>query len=165
MYNNFLPIICKIENGIIHNVVDILLNKFDNIKKVLIVSDDYIYKTYGNIVHQKINENNIESKLIIVQNSDYETAQSIGETALELDVDSIISIGGGKVQDVCKFASFISKKNLFSVPTTLANDGLCSPIAVLRMKNGYTKSIGTKLPLALFIDIDIIKDAPINLIK
>ncbi len=165
MYNNFLPVICKIENGIIYNVVDILLSKFNEIKKVLLVSDDYIYKTYGNIVHKKLDENNIESKLILIQNSDFTVAQSIGEQALELDVDSIIGIGGGKVQDVCKFASFVSKKNLFSVPTTLANDGLCSPIAVLKMKNGFTKSIGTKLPLALFIDIDIIKDAPIELIK
>ena len=165
MQDILFPTICKIENNLIQNVVDIITKKFDNIKKVLIISDEYVYKIYGNIPHKKFIEKQIENKLILIEDSTFENAQLIGEEALEGDYDSIVGIGGGKVQDVCKFASSISKKNFFSVPTTLANDGVCSPIAVLRMKNGYTKSIGTKLPLALFIDISIIKSSPVELIK
>lgn len=161
----FLPIICKIEKGIIHNVIDIIIKKVENVKKVLIVCDKNLYEKYGIIVHQDTRKMKIESSLILIEDSSFENAQLIGEKALEEDYDSIIGIGGGKVQDVCKYASFASKKNFFSIPTTLANDGVCSPIAVLKMKNGFTKSIGTKLPSALFIDIAIIKEAPIKLVK
>ena len=161
----FLPIICKIEKGIIHNVIDIIIKKVENVKKVLIVCDKNLYEKYGIIVHEDTRKMKIESSLILIEDSSFENAQLIGEKALEEDYDSIIGIGGGKVQDVCKYASFASKKNFFSIPTTLANDGVCSPIAVLKMKNGFTKSIGTKLPSALFIDIAIIKEAPIKLVK
>lgn len=161
----FLPLICKIESDLLKNVVEIIMEKFCNTKKILIVSDDYVYKTYGNIIHKELQTRKIDCKLVLIQDSTFENARLIGEEALEGDYDSIIGIGGGKVQDVCKFASFISKKKFFSIPTTLANDGVCSPIAVLKMKNGYTKSIGTKLPIAIFIDISIIKNSPLSLIK
>ena len=163
--NDLLPVVCKIEKDLFNRIVEIILKKFEDTKKILIVSDEYIYKTYGNIIKENFNKNKIHNEVILINNSSLENAQLIGEKALECDYDSIIGIGGGKVQDVCKYASFSSKKRFFSVPTTLANDGVCSPIAVLKMKNGYTKSIGTKLPIALFIDISIIKDAPIQLIK
>ncbi len=165
MHSDFLPLICKIEDGIVENVDEIILEKFKNIKKILIVSDEYIFKNYGIKVYEKLKEKNIEVEEKIISDSTFGEAQSIGEHLLIKDYDSLLGIGGGKVQDVCKFASFISKKNFFSVPTTLANDGLCSPIAVLKMKNGFTKSIGTKLPVAIFVDTNIIMNSPIELMK
>ena len=165
MYNNFLPLVCKIEDGLIGNVADIILGKFDNVKKVLIASDEFIFKTYGYIVYDSIKNNGVEVNKIMINDSTFEMAQIIGEELLSGDYDSLIGIGGGKIQDTCKFASFMSKKNFFSIPTTLANDGLCSPIAVLKMKDGFTKSIGTKLPLALFIDTNIVANSPIELRK
>ena len=46
--------------------------------------------------------------------------------------DIIIAIGGGKVLDMAKRFSLLKKINHISIPTVISNDGLISPIAVLK---------------------------------
>ncbi len=164
MNNYNLPVLCRIEKNLLNNVAEELTSRFHN-HKFIIVSDEFIYKKYASIIEKQLNEKKIENKVILVDSASYQNALKIGEKAIEEDYDSIIGIGGGKVNDTCKYASFISKKDFFSIPTTIANDGVCSPIAVLKMEDNFTKSIGTKLPTALFVDIDIILDSPMELIK
>ena len=41
--------------------------------------------------------------------------------------DAIIGFGGGKALDVAKYIGFLSRLPYLSVPTSLSNDGFCSP--------------------------------------
>ena len=47
----------------------------------------------------------------------------------------------------------------------MANDGLCSPISVLMMEDGFTKSIGSKMPNDIYVDLDIVRESPEHLLK
>ena len=53
MYD-LLPVLCKIEKGLLKNIVNIIFKKFDKIEKILIVSDENVYKMYGNIIYNDI---------------------------------------------------------------------------------------------------------------
>jgi len=69
------------------------------------------------------------------------------------------------VLDVCKYSAHISKIPYLAIPTTAANDGLVSPIAVLKRQDGKPKSLGASMPTMVIIDTDIIAKGPIQNIK
>ena len=48
---------------------------------------------------------------------------------------------------------------MISVPTLLSNDGIASPISILRINNDY-KSLGTTMPVAVIVDTEIIRNSP-----
>ena len=74
---------------------------------------------------------------------------SVAERVIATDIDCIVGMGGGRVLDVCKYASYISKRPLLSIATTMANDGIASPIAVLMRKDKKPKSLGCAMPSML----------------
>ena len=43
------------------------------------------------------------------------------------NADSIIGFGGGKALDVAKYIAFLCRLPYLSMPTSLSNDGFCSP--------------------------------------
>ena len=132
--------------------------------KILYVSDPVVDSLYGKTVKEQI----LEAGIIKEETVDYNTisyAMSVAERVIATDVDCIVGMGGGKVLDVCKYASYISKKPLLSIPTTMANDGIASPIAVLKRKDNKPKSLGCATPSMLLIDTELILNGPIELIK
>ncbi len=75
-----------------------------------------------------------------------------------------IAVGGGKVIDVTKAASYDNNINFISVPTTCSNDGVASQMASLT--NGSTReSIVTHPPFSVIVDFEIILNCPYNLIR
>ncbi len=74
-----------------------------------------------------------------------------------------IGIGGGKILDTVKLASGELNKPFISIPSTISNDGIFSPVSVL-VDNKEVKSIITNPPEILIIDFDIILKSPKELI-
>ena len=55
-------------------------------------------------------------------------------------IDAIIGLGGGKALDSAKYVAFLTGIPYVAVPTSLSNDGLCSPQASLTVE-GRRKSL------------------------
>jgi len=68
----------------------------------------------------------------------------------------IMGLGGGKVLDRAKYLAFSQEANFISVPTLIAHDGICSPVAVIE-----NKSLGAVMPHALFVPLFVINSSPI----
>jgi glycerol-1-phosphate dehydrogenase [NAD(P)+] len=92
-------------------------------------------------------------------------AMKLAERAIAEDIDCFVGLGGGKVLDVCKYAAYVSKKPYLAIPTTAANDGIASPIAVLKREDGKPKSLGAAVPAMVVIDTEVIAKGPIQNIK
>ncbi|OGI14397.1 MAG: hypothetical protein A3I68_09040 [Candidatus Melainabacteria bacterium RIFCSPLOWO2_02_FULL_35_15] len=73
------------------------------------------------------------------------------------DFDLIIGIGGGKVIDTAKYAAHINNIPCVSIPTSISNDGICSPIAVLKEKQNKHVSLGATMPVALLVPLHLIE--------
>ncbi|MFE5855509.1 iron-containing alcohol dehydrogenase family protein [Streptomyces sp. NPDC056500] len=78
--------------------------------------------------------------------------------------DAVVALGGGKIIDVTKYAAARVGLPMVSVATNLAHDGICSPVATLDNDNGRG-SYGVPTPIAMVIDLDVVREAPPRFIR
>ncbi|MHC1785560.1 MAG: iron-containing alcohol dehydrogenase family protein [Christensenellales bacterium] len=132
--------------------------------KILYVTDQIVDKLYGHIVRPQLEMvGRVKEEYI-----DYNTiafAMSVAERVIATDVNCIVGMGGGRVLDVCKYAAYIAKCPFLSIPTTMANDGIASPIAVLKRNDSKPKSLGCAMPTMLLVDTEIILNSPAQFVK
>jgi glycerol-1-phosphate dehydrogenase [NAD(P)+] len=83
-------------------------------------------------------------------------------TRLPRKASAIIGVGGGKALDVAKYVSFLARLPCYATPTSLSNDGFCSPQSSLTI-DGRRRSLAAALPHAVVLDLDVCKDAPRSL--
>jgi glycerol-1-phosphate dehydrogenase [NAD(P)+] len=67
--------------------------------------------------------------------------------------------GGGKALDVAKCVSFLGRLTYYAVPTSLSNDGFCSPQVSL-MIHGKRWAATAALPFGVVVDNAVFRDAP-----
>ena len=58
-----------------------------------------------------------------------------------------------------KGVAFLARLPYYATPTSLSNDGFCSPQSSLTVQ-GRRKSLAAALPFAVIVDLDVCKDAP-----
>ncbi|MFD0318478.1 iron-containing alcohol dehydrogenase family protein [Streptomyces flavalbus] len=78
--------------------------------------------------------------------------------------DALVGLGGGKIIDCAKFAAARVGLPLVAVPTNLAHDGLCSPVATLDNDAGRG-SYGVPNPIGVVIDLDVVRQAPVRFVR
>lgn len=74
-----------------------------------------------------------------------------------------VAVGAGTINDVVKYASFQAGRPYISVPTAPSMDGYVSPVAALLVA-GFKKTLPAAPPLAVFADLDVLSQAPFELI-
>ena len=72
--------------------------------------------------------------------------------------DALVGIGGGRTLDVAKHAASLNALPMVSVATSLAHDGLASPVASL-IEGGRKGSYGVQMPIAVVVDLDYVRRA------
>jgi glycerol-1-phosphate dehydrogenase [NAD(P)+] len=78
---------------------------------------------------------------------------------LPTGTSAVVGVGGGKALDVAKYVAFLSRLPYFAVPTSLSNDGFCSPQSSLTVR-GKRRSLPAALPFGVVIDTAVCRDAP-----
>jgi glycerol-1-phosphate dehydrogenase [NAD(P)+] len=151
----------SIGDNILEQLSNILEKDFGNLidkKTILFTTTELldVLKSKISLITKQLP--NIE--VIVVKENSFDFAVELAKYICTNDIRMILGMGGGTVLDTAKYASFVSKTTYIAIPTTLSNDGLASPIAVLYAENQRKKSFGSKIPDGLVIDISIIVKAP-----
>ena len=152
--------IFKISENCINTIPDILLQKNLCERNILVISG----KTFSKKIADKISHKSIVQRISVESDTITESLQ-IAETLQKSNINLIIGVGGGKVLDITKRISLIQNIEHISIPTTISNDGLISPISVLKQENGRTISMPGKAPLGVIIDISIFKNLDFKYIQ
>jgi glycerol-1-phosphate dehydrogenase [NAD(P)+] len=72
--------------------------------------------------------------------------------------DAVVGIGGGRTIDVAKYAASLSGLPVVAVATSLAHDGIASPVASLVDDDaGRKSSYGVTMPIAVVVDLDYVR--------
>lgn len=152
-----IPSLLKIGSGKLAKIGKYLYDR-KYFKTALFFSDGI-----ENIVGQKMYPGFKEHGIEIVRKdfiSDI-NIENIIHTAFKVpqDTDVLIGIGGGKSLDYSKYCAHILKLPFISVPTSVSNDGFCSPGASLLVE-GKRKSVKSSIPYGVVADLEIIASAP-----
>ncbi|GHA27625.1 glycerol dehydrogenase [Streptomyces tauricus] len=91
-------------------------------------------------------------------------AIKLGDAMKKGRYDAVVGLGGGKIIDCAKFAAARIGLPLVAVATNLSHDGLCSPVATLDNDAGRG-SYGVPNPIAVVIDLDVIREAPVRFVR
>jgi glycerol-1-phosphate dehydrogenase [NAD(P)+] len=76
--------------------------------------------------------------------------------------DFVVAVGGGRVVDVGKLAAARERAQVVTVPTQLASDAICSPVAIILEASGRQRSVGAQMPAAIIVDMDVVERAPVQ---
>jgi glycerol-1-phosphate dehydrogenase [NAD(P)+] len=140
--------------GIIHNLERILGKEGIKIDGSLMVSG----KGYTAEIADSIASRISSVRRLCISSNDIDAIQSVERAVDNRGIHLVIAVGGGKVIDTVKYACSRLNKPVLVIPTALSNDGISSPVSVVRIVN--VESVGVRPPIGIVVDIGIVKKAP-----
>lgn len=161
-----LPYHLIVEEGIFSRVNEVMEDCVPNIeeKKVIIVTEKNLQDLFPAVL-QEIQGDFKNSEIYLVQDGYFDDAVALAKYICMNDIKVIIGFGGGRVLDLAKYAAFVSKTKFLCLPTTLSNDSLASPVAVLGTEGKARKTFRCTIPDSIIVDVDIIMGAPESQIR
>ena len=135
-------------------------------KKAFLISDYNTHKVAGKKLYEILNQKGIPTIDFVFQDPlVVPDEKTIGEllVAFKDDCDVIIAVGSGTINDIGKYMSHKLGKEYFVVATAPSMDGFASTGAALIINNLKT-TYNTHSPQMIIADIDIISQAPMNMI-
>lgn len=156
-----LPLCLAVEENAFERVDEIIGAYLPEIKgkKTLIATDSFLHTNLADVL-EEISSDFGGAEIYEVADATYDIAAALAKYMHMHDIKVIIGLGGGKVLDTAKYAAFVSQAVYISLPSTLSNDSLASPLAVLEMENGGRMTLPCKIPTAIIVDTKVIASAP-----
>lgn len=158
-----LPICLTVEEDAFLHSDEIVKRYIPDIigQKALIISEEFLIGIYKD----KIDDISCDfgnAEIFAMKSASFDEAVFIAKKVCVEDIKVIIGIGGGRVLDTAKYAAHISKAVYICMPTSLSNDSLASPFAVLETYGKNRKTIECKIPTAIIVDTNMITNAPVD---
>lgn len=152
-----VPAFLKVGQGTLPYLGQILQeNEFKN---VIVFFGNGLTDLFGETVFSSLENSHIH--LLHHEELDNTHIEDITKLAFAMSgqTDAVIAIGGGKVIDAAKYASFLRRMPFISIPTSSSSDGFSSSSASL-LVGGKRTSVPAKLAYGILVDLDVIKSAP-----
>ncbi len=158
--------VCPIKNVIIKDgaIRDTVFTAA-SYRSILLVADENTYKAAGmraeNVLVDKIHDKVIfDGSAILVPD---EKAISEIQKHITPDIDLIIGVGSGVINDLCKYTSFAADLPYHIIATAPSMDGFASVGAALIL-DGMKVTLDAAVPEAIIADTRVLADAPLNMI-
>lgn len=136
-------------------------------KRILLVADQNTYKAAGEEASKLISDR-LEEKLILGSECELlipdEKALDTIRAKVSDKTDLIVGVGSGVINDLCKEVSFEKNLPYYIIATAPSMDGYASVGAALIL-GGMKVTLNARPPKAIIADADIIRQAPIDMIK
>lgn len=155
---------CIVENGAINRIEEFA--KQWKTTKALIVGDVNTFSLAGDKIKEILEGMGIETVSYIYRDEHLEPDENaVGRLIFEYnnDIDLIVGIGSGVINDICKIISNYTKTK-YIIAATAPMDGYASPLSAM-IKNGLKVTIPSKCADAVLADTSIIKNAPMRMLK
>jgi glycerol-1-phosphate dehydrogenase [NAD(P)+] len=105
-----------------------------------------------------------EGCVFVVGDDRVETAMTLADDIRRRRVDVVVAVGGGRTLDVAKHASSRVGLPMLAVATSLAHDGIASPVSVLSVGDGRA-SFGVAMPVGVVVDLELVERSPEHMLR
>ena len=154
IYRNIaMPAFFYIEQNTLNDILEIIKSENFFFKNITILTGNF-----GKMIVEKYKIKKQFYKTIVLNIYNYYLTK-LRSVIIHEKSDVIITIGGGYVNDIGKYISMETSIPLITIPTILSNDGIASPISILRIGGNY-QCVGTTSPIGIIGDTEIIKNSP-----
>ena len=152
-----IPYLVKIGYGKFGRIGKYLVDK--GMSNIALFWSDGLEEMLGGKLYKSFEQHDIE--IVCNKIVQYINIEEVDKIAFNLPrtTDAIVGIGSGKVIDFAKYCGHLLKKPFISVPTTISNDGFCSPNTSL-LVDGRKTIVKSSIPFGVVIDLDIIAKSP-----
>jgi glycerol-1-phosphate dehydrogenase [NAD(P)+] len=157
--NVSLPILVRIEESLLDKVNELLRESNLLFSRPLIILMKQV-RTMADKVSSGFKEPHVHE----IEDNTYPHVEAVEASIDQIRPDVLIGVGGGRVIDVAKFAGARRILPVVSVPTSLSNDGISSPIAVIRFRK-ESRSVGVNMPTTVLVDLEAVTTAPVRNLK
>ncbi len=131
-------------------------------KKLLLVADENTIGVSAGLL-ESLNDAGFETKKIIYKNMMYAKVEQVNELkALCSDIDGIISVGTGSLNDICRVTAFDMKMRFCIFAPAPSMDGFASDTAPI-IENNFKNSWKAEQPEVIIADTKILAKAPVEL--
>lgn len=132
-----------------------------------VIADKNTYAAAGKTVCKLLKDAGIQYESIIFQDDLLKPDElSVGRATMYFRqcCDIIIGIGGGTINDISKILSNVSGRPYLMVGTAPSMDGFASATSSMALE-GVKVSLPSCCPTAIIADIDIMRNAPMELLR
>ncbi len=154
----------KVDIGV--GALERLPGTVEGYKNVLLVADSNTYDVCGERVKALLGEKLGNVCLFVTDDLLVPDEESIAavESKMTDKTDLIFGIGSGVINDICKYVSFYNKIQSGIVATAPSMDGFASSGAAMIL-GGMKVTVTTHAPDVIIGDTEILKNAPIDMIR
>ena len=148
----------EIESGLTARTGQIL-SACDFPKRILLVADQNTLAAANGIL-ESLRAGGFSAKQLIYENLLYARVEQVREVeALAEDVDGILSVGTGSLNDICRVAAYRKKKRFCIFATAPSMDGFASDTAPI-IENNFKTSWQAEQPEIILADTAVLAKAP-----
>lgn len=154
-----------IKKGAIKEIIKIM--KKYGVKKPFILCDQNTFNAGGKKLEEIFIKNKIPFSHYIFNDNKLEPDEkAVGSAVMHFDnsCDFVIGVGSGVINDIGKILSSIKNCVYIIVATAPSMDGYASASSSMN-RDGLKISLSSKCPNVVIGDIDILKNAPLNMLK
>ena len=151
--------------GVVGKLPDILRER--KIQKAFILTDENTYEAAGRQVCQLLNDAKIGfQSYTLPEKEPHPDEQRVGAAVMHMapDCDIVIGVGSGVINDIGKMLASLAKLPYIIVGTAPSMDGYASATSSMT-RDGLKVSIDTKAADVIIGDTDILKNAPLRLLR
>ncbi len=133
-------------------------------RRLAVVSDVTTHAIMGAKVERALESRGEVLSLVLPDrpHADDDTARRI--EAATSDADSLVAVGSGTINDLCKYASARAGKPYVVFGTAPSMNGYVSTTAAITV-HGHKKSLVAQAPLGAFLDLGVLAAAPPRMIR
>jgi len=131
-------------------------------KRVSLISGVNVQKVLRKKIEKSLKLKKIQFIWHTSKDNEIKSIEQIQKNVKKDNSDLVVGIGGGRSVDIAKLISYNLDKPFVSLPTAASHDGMASPF--VSIKSDKPHSIVASAPMGVFVDIDVIKKAPTQLL-
>ena len=134
-------------------------------QRILLVADQNTYAACGQKAQEILGSKIADTLVFTCEGFLVPDEKAVAEVEKHLPgIDFVVGVGSGVINDICKYITFNHQLQYMIVATAPSMDGFASSGAAMIM-GGMKITYTTHAPTYIVADVDVIKNAPLDMIR